>query len=239
MIGAIASSLSTLQASSRVLENSANNLANINTTGFKRSQVSLSEVGPGAGVAVGAVRRDVSQGPLIQTGNAFDLAIQGEGFIQVRQPNGEAAFTRDGALAVDANGQLVTSTGLPLEPPIQLPAGANNFSIASDGTVTSILQDGTAADVGQMNLVRFPNPGGLRAEGNNLLTATAASGAPTPGIPGQGGLGTLHQESLEGSNTDIVSDLTTLVVAQRSFEIGTRVFRVGDSVLEATVDLVA
>lgn len=239
MIGAIASSLSTMQASSRVLQNSANNLANTNTVGFKRSQVSLREVGPGSGVAVGAVRRDTSQGPIIQTGNAFDLAIQGDGFLQNRQPDGRAAFTRDGALATNSEGQLVTSGGLPLDPPIQLPANTDNFSIAADGTVSSVLQDGTTAEVGQINLVRFPNPAGLRAEGNNLLSATAASGDPIPGIPGDGGLGTLSQGSLEGSNTDIVSDLTSLVVAQRTFEIGTRVFRVSDSVLEATVDLVA
>lgn len=237
MIGALSSATSSLLAQSRVLDNTSNNLANVNTPGFKNARVNLRDTGAGSGVAVGSVSRETSQGPIQVTNRSLDLAIAGEGFFQVQLPNGNTAYTRDGSLSVADNGQLVTSGGLPVQPGIVIPADASEISVASDGTVSAVGPNGPQV-VGNLTLARFPNAAGLLNAGNNLQFASNAAGDPIVGVPGEAGLGTVEQGALEGSNVDLVSNFASLLISQRTFEAGTKVVRVQDDILGETVNLV-
>lgn len=238
MINAISTGASSLAAHNRLLNVASNNLSNVNTNGFQASQVNLQDVGAG-GVAVGSISRDQSPGPLQVTGNQLDFAITGAGFLQVQQPDGTAAFARDGSLAVNADGQLVTSQGLLVQPPINIPPEATGLSVASDGTVSATLPGNQEPQaVGNLTLARFPNPQGLSSLGGNLFGETGASGAPQVDIPGAGGFGSIEQGVVEGSNVNIVSELTSLLLAQRGFEVGTRVIQAGDELFETTIDMI-
>jgi flagellar basal-body rod protein FlgG len=235
------------------LDSIANNIANANTSGFKRQEAEFEDllyqnvrggaltgagtVAPagvqlGAGARVVATTRGGAQGPLQQTGNPLDLAIEGQGFFPVMRTSGELAYTRAGALKLDAQGRLTTSEGLPLEPPITVPVDATQITVAQDGTV-SVVQAGQAQPVrvGQLQLATFANPGGLEAVGHNLFIPTGASGDPLLGAPATDGRGTIMQNALEGANVDVVEEMIGLIRAQRSYEINSRVIQAADEML--------
>ena len=238
----------------------ANNLANVNTTGFKRTQANFQDLlyvvmrEPGAltqngfatpsGVQIGSGAELVSTSMVFTpgvsepTGRALDLAIQGDGFFVVQLQNGEA-YTRDGGLTLDATGQIVTSSGFRLSPSITIPNAADKqIAVAPDGTVTVKNADGTTSQVGQIQIARFANAGGLRAGGGNLLYSTASSGPATLTTPGLDGTGTIAQGVLEKSNVDVVNELVNLITAQRAYEMNSRAIKVGDEMLQDTSSLV-
>jgi flagellar basal-body rod protein FlgG len=235
------------------LDTIANNLANSNTTGYKRQDAEFEDLlyqnvrGPaltgtgqtaptgvqvGMGVRVVAVQRLFSQGSLQQTGNPLDVAIEGQGFLSVMRPTGEPAYTRAGSLKLDAEGRLVTSDGLPVEPPITVPTDATSVTIAADGTVSATRPgQPRPAPRGQLQLVTFPNPGGLEGAGRNLYTATAASGDALSGTAGTEGRCTLMQGALETSNVEVVNEMIALIRTQRAYEINSKVISAADEML--------
>jgi len=236
------------------LDTIANNMANANTTGFKRQAAEFEDLlyqnvrtaGPtedggstiptetqiGSGSRVVATSRSFAQGTLTQTGNTYDLGIQGKGFFQVMRPNGDMAYTRAGALKLDNQGRIVTSDGFPLQPPVTVPNNATSVTVGSDGTVTATEPNQTAAvPLGQIQLATFTNTDGLNSVGQNLYEATASSGQPTSGAPGVGALGTLQQGALEASNVDIVNEMVNLISAQRAYEINSKVVTAADEML--------
>ncbi len=259
MIRALYSSATGMQAQETMIDVTANNLANVNTNGFKRSQVDFadllystirqagSEVAQGLatpiGLQIGSGVRPVgttklfAPGSLEKTGNPTDVAIEGDGFFQVTMPSGELRYTRDGSFRTDANGTLVTSTGYALSDQITIPPGATSISVGSDGTV-SVNVNGVIQNAGQLQVARFQNPAGLSSEGGNLFAETAASGAAVPGLPGVNGNGTLLGGFLERSNVEVVTELISLITAQRAYEINSRAIRAGDEMLSTTTDIV-
>jgi len=233
----------------------SNNLANASTTGFKRDRAVFSDliyqnvvqVGAqssedtlnpsglnlGTGVRTVATEKLFTQGNIIQTGNPLDVAIQGRGLLQVSLPDGTLAYSRDGTLQMDETGQLVTSMGYPIEPSITIPDGTLSVTISSDGVV-SVLEPGSAApsEVGSIQLADFINPTGLQPIGNNLFLESAASGSPQTGTPGLDGLGTLVQNSLEGSNVNTVEELVNMIEAQRAYEMNSKAISTVDQMLQ-------
>lgn len=244
------------------IDNTANNLANINTNGFKRGQadfqdlmyVNLRQPGAeasqgltvptglqiGSGVRVSGVTKVFTEGTLVPTQNPLDIAIEGDGFLQVTLPSGETRYTRDGALRLNAVGSLVTSDGFPINPQVTIPQEAVSVQIAADGTV-SVVNAGatnTTSPVGQITLVRFQNAAGLTAEGRNLFAESASSGQPLIATPGLNGTGFLRQGYLERSNVDATTELINLILAQRAYEFNTRTVRTADNMLAATSELI-
>lgn len=234
----------------------ANNLANVNTTSFKKSRVDFqdllyetikpagTETSAGAtipeGIQVGHGVRPVSiaklysQGNMIQTGNPLDLVIEGDGFFQIQLPDGTTAYTRDGSFKIDQNGQVVTADGYPLSPAITIPTDNTEITVGSDGIV-SVLQPGnnTPTNVGTLQLVKFVNPAGLDSRlGRNLVLETGASGAPVAGQPGLNGIGTLEQGFLENSNVQVVEEILNLIIAQRAYEANSKVIQTSDEMLQ-------
>ena len=242
--------MSTQQTS---VDNTANNLANANTTGFKRTRVAFQDllyqrvraaggedgaappatlqIGHGA-VAVATVGT-FTQGGLTETGNALDLAINGAGFLPVRMPDGQQTYTRDGALTMTAQGLLVTQSGFTVEPGIEIPQDAVDVQIQADGTVRARLpgQD-EPVELGQVELVRFQNPAGLRMLGGNLYGASESSGTPLAGPPGTEGRGTLQQGFLESSNVDVVQEMVELIASQRAYELNSKMVQAGEEMLQ-------
>ncbi len=234
----------------------SHNLANVNTSGFKKSRAEFQDliyqtmIQPGApsddgtqypsGIQVGlgvrpvAVAKFFTPGDLINTGNNLDLAIDGEGFFQVTLPDGTIAYTRAGNFRLDRDGRIVTNDGYPLEPGITVPADASGITVGGDGRVT-VTQPGTVApvEIGTIELARFINPGGLKAIGKNLFLETDASGAPTTGAPGTEGRGTIVQGFLEMSNVNIVEELANLIIAQRAFDINSKAVQTSDEMLQS------
>ena len=235
------------------LDTIANNLANANTAGYKRQDAEFEDLlyqnvrsatpnavggaAPagtqvGSGVRVVTTSRAFAQGSLQQTGNPLDIAIEGSGFIGVTRASGEIAYSRAGNLKVDAQGRLCTNDGLAIEPPITVPTDATSITIASDGTVSALSAGQRApTQLGQLQLVTFPNPNGLTALGHNLYTATAASGEPVIGAPGTDGRGTILQGALEGSNVEMVSEMVNLIRTQRAYDINSKVISAADDML--------
>ncbi|PZP63007.1 MAG: flagellar basal-body rod protein FlgG [Azospira oryzae] len=233
----------------------ANNLANVSTNGFKRSRAVFEDLlyqtlrQPGAqssqqtqipsGLQIGtgvrpvATERIHTQGNLQQTGNALDVAIQGPGFFQVLLPDGTTAYTRDGSFQADANGQLVTASGYPVQPAITIPANAISITIGKDGTV-SVVQPGSAIpiQVGSLQLATFVNPAGLQSYGENLYLETAASGTPNVNTPGTNGAGLLNQGYVETSNVNVVEELVSMIQTQRAYEINSKAIQVSDQMLQ-------
>ena len=216
----------------------SNNLANVNTTGFKKSRAvfedllyqNVTQVGAsttqntqaasglelGTGVRVVATEKTYTQGNLDQTGNALDLAINGRGFFQVLMPDGTVAYTRAGDLQMNATGQLVTSSGYTVQPAITIPQGAQSITIGNDGTVSAQLAGQSApTTVGNLQLADFVNPAGLQPRGENLLSESASSGTAQTGTPGQNGLGTLQQGAVESSNVNVVEEMVNMIETQR------------------------
>lgn len=261
MLRALYTAATGMQAQQTNLDTIANNLSNSSTTGFQARRMQFqdliyqSTVMPGAaasqqttvatGLQVGLGTRSSAseiiqlQGDLSQTGNPLDLAIEGQGLFQVLLPNGEIAYTRSGAFHQDAQGNVVTSDGNPLQPAIAIPAGATSITIASDGTVSVTLTGQTAAQqVGSMQLALFPNPGGLNSVGQNLYLATTASGEPTIGTPGgANGLGQIEQGYQEQSNVSVVDEFINMIVAQRSYEASSRVVDAANQMLQLVNNL--
>ncbi|MBW4051719.1 MAG: flagellar basal-body rod protein FlgG [Proteobacteria bacterium] len=233
----------------------SNNLANVNTTGFKQDRAvfedllyqnqtqagantsqtteSPSGMSIGTGVQVVATEKDYSQGSLTQTGNPLDVAIQGQGFFQIQMPDGTIAYTRDGTFQTNAQGQLVNSSGYMVQPGITIPQGAQSVTIGSDGTVSVTLAGQSAAtQIGQIQLANFINPPGLQPIGQNLLTQTAASGSPQTGSPGTNGVGTLAQGELESSNVNVVEELVNMIQTQRAYEMNSKAISTVDQMLQ-------
>lgn len=233
----------------------ANNLANVNTTGFKRDRANFETLAYqqviaagsqadsqnklaiglnlGTGVQLTGTERIDTQGTLNTTGNSFDLAIEGAGFFQLQRPDGSIAYTRAGNFKTNAEGTLVSADGLPLIPQIQLPEGVTSVTIGNDGTVSATVPGQNApTQIGQIETARFVNPAGLQATGGNLLTETAASGAPQVGAAGLEGRGAIRQGALEQSNVNTVEELVDMIETQRAYEIASKMIKATDEMLQ-------
>ncbi|HCO43986.1 MAG TPA: flagellar basal-body rod protein FlgG [Gammaproteobacteria bacterium] len=233
----------------------SNNIANVNTTGFKRERAvfedllyqNVRQVGAnstqdtqlpsgfslGTGVRVVATEKLHSQGNLVNTGNPFDLAVQGKGFFQILMPDGSLAYTRDGSFQINQDGQLVTSSGYEVQPSITVPEGALSVTIGSDGTVSALLPGSTApTQIGSLQLTDFINPAGLQAVGQNLLIESGSSGAPQTGTPGLNGLGTLTQGAVESSNVNVAEELVNMIETQRAYEMTSKAIQSADQMMQ-------
>lgn len=232
----------------------SNNLANVNTAGFKKSRGDFQDllyqtirmagtssgtgtqiptgIQVGSGVRPASVQRIFTPGDFQNTQNALDLAIEGEGFFQVVLPDGTMAYTRAGAFKKDSTGRIVTSDGFPIEPGITIPSDALNITISANGTI-SVLQAGntTPVEIGTIQLVRFSNPSGLNSIGRNLFLQTAASGESIAGNPGESGFGTIAQGFLEASNVNIAEELVSMIIGQRAYEINAKAIQTADEMM--------
>lgn len=233
----------------------SNNLANVSTTGFKRDRAIFEDLlyqtvrQPGAqssqdttlpsgllrgtGVRTVATEKIHTQGNIVQTDNALDMAIEGRGYFQILRPDGSLGYTRDGTFQLDAQGQMVTSSGYLLQPAITIPNNAQSVTIGADGVV-SVLEAGNAAptQVGTVQLADFINPSGLQAMGHNLFQETGSSGAPQQGNPGVGGLGSINQGSLETSNVNVVEEMVNMIETQRAYEINSKAIAASDQMMQ-------
>jgi flagellar basal-body rod protein FlgG len=232
----------------------ANNLANVNTTGFKRDRASFAtlayqiHMAPGStsaadnkyaiglnvgtGVEIRGTARIDTQGTVSTTGNALDIAIQGAGYFQVQKPDGQIAYTRAGDFNLSAEGTIVTPDGMPLIPQIQVPEGATSLAIGADGTVTAALAgQAEPSNLGQIEIARFVNPAGLQALGGNLLAETGASGAAQVGAPSLDGRGALQSGALESSNVNVVEELVDMIETQRAYEVNSKMIQATDEML--------
>ena len=243
-----------VQAQDAKLQAIANNLANVNTVGFKRDRVVFEDLfyqvdkQPGAqtadntvsngvqlgnGVTIVGTQKLFTNGSIQTTGQSLDVAITGNGFIQVRRPDGEPAYTRAGQLQVDSNGVLVNAQGLPLVPQITVPNNATAITIGENGVVSaSVPGSVTPTQLGQLTLTTFVNPAGLQALGENLFQETAASGNPNEGKAGDGAFGKIKQGALEGSNVQVVEEMVDMIAAQRTYEMNTKVLSAADNMLQ-------
>lgn len=260
MIRALYTAASGLQAQQLNTDIIANNIANANTPGFKRDRINFqdllyqtfrragqttltgsmvpSSLRVGHGVRPIATQKIFTTGAAQQTANPLDLMINGDGFFQVTMADGSAAFTRDGTFKIDSEGNIVTADGLMIEPAVSIPADAVRIDIATDGTVSVLTgNETTLTQVGQIELVRFPNPAGLEAIGQNLFRQTDASGDPISGVPGEEGFGQIAQGFVEMSNVSIVEELIQLIIAQRAFETNSRAVDVSDQLLNIANNL--
>ena len=187
----------------------------------------------GTGVRVVATEKLHSQGNLVNTGNPFDLAVQGKGFFQILMPDGSLAYTRDGSFQINQDGQLVTSSGYEVQPSITVPEGALSVTIGSDGTVSALLPGSTApTQIGSLQLTDFINPAGLQAVGQNLLIESGSSGAPQTGTPGLNGLGTLTQGAVESSNVNVAEELVNMIETQRAYEMTSKAIQSADQMMQ-------
>ena len=261
MIKALFTSATGMNAQQLVVDNTANNLANVNTTGFKKSQADFNDLiyitlrtpgsesaqglqvpnglQIGSGVRVAGTTKLFSEGVLENTGNPLDVAIEGDGFLQVTLPDGSIRYTRDGSLHKNQSGQLVNTDGFLISPQVTIPSDALSVDIGTDGTI-SIVSAGspnTSKQIGQLQVARFVNPAGLSSMGNNLFAETGSSGTAVPTTPSQNGAGSIRQAFLERSNVDVVAELVNLILAQRAYEFNTRAVRTADEMLSDTNNL--
>jgi flagellar basal-body rod protein FlgG len=238
----------------------ANNMANVNTTGFKRDRADFQDlmyqalrlqgvttedgsqiptgINIGHGTVLAAVQKLFTQGNYEQTENQLDLAIEGNGFLQVTLPSGDTAYTRAGTLKSDSQGRVVTSDGYLITPNITIPQNTTNISIETDGTVSATVQGQSGPQqLGTIELATFTNPAGLRAMGKNLFLETDASGTPITGKPGENGLGTVLQGYLEGSNVSVVQEMVNMIVGQRAYEANSKSIQAADEMLRQANNL--
>jgi flagellar basal-body rod protein FlgG len=244
-----------MQAQDDKLQAIANNIANANTVGFKRDRVMYEDLfyqierQPGAqrddatlapngiqrgnGTRMVGTQKVFTTGSLQTTGQALDVAIVGQGFLQVELPNGKMAYTRSGQLQLNADGRLVNAQGLPVQPQITVPANATAITIGDNGVVSATIAGAaTPTELGQLSLANFINPTGLLALGDNLYQETAASGAPTEGVPGTEAFGKLKQGALESSNVQVVEEMVDMIAAQRTYEMNTKVLSAADNMMQ-------
>ncbi len=232
----------------------ANNLANVNTTGFKRDRANFQSLGYqlmtqagasasaenryatglnlGTGVRMAGTARTETQGTLTATGNNLDMALEGAGYFQVQMPDGRTGYTRAGNFNLSADGTIVTSDGKALQPAIQIPEGTTAISIASDGTVSAaIAGQAEASELGRIEIARFTNPAGLMAIGDNILVETTASGAPQVGAAGEEGRAVIRSGMLEGSNVNVVEELVDMIETQRAYEVNSKMIQAADEMM--------
>ena len=256
MIRALFTASTGMIAQQMNIDTIANNLANVNTTGFKKSRVNFQDlmyetikpagtettagttipegIQIGHGVRPSAISKLFTPGNLIQTGNPLDLVIEGDGFFQVELPDGTTAYTRDGSFKINGEGTIMTADGYPLTPGLTIPTDAEQITVGSDGTI-SVRVPGTATPtaLGTLQLVRFPNPSGLDARlGRNLLLESEASGTPTTGQPGLDGIGMIEQGFIENSNVQVVEEILHLIIAQRAYEANSKIIQASDEMLQ-------
>ncbi len=261
MVNALNTAASGMEAQMEQIDQITNNLANVNTAGYKRTRAEFQDLmyetlqEPGAnssaqtqapvgiqrgmGVKVAGTQRSFEMGKPQATKRELDMFIQGDGFFTVALPNGEQAFRRDGTFYRSATGRVETVDGYPLQPEIQIPQNASRLEIAEDGSV-SVYGTGPAAQkttIGQIQLATFVNNGGLKAMGKNLFVPTDASGQPNVSAPGQGGAGGIIQGYIEGSNVEMVREMTEMISAQRAFEMNSKVLQSVDSILQNTANI--
>lgn len=262
MLRALYTSATGMKAQETLMDVTANNIANVNTTGFKKSQVNFADLlyttsrAPGTEVATGQVSptglqvgsgvrvvgttKSFNAGTIEITGNPLDVAISGDGFLKVRLPNGDFRYTRDGSLKTDAVGNLTTADGYLLEPAITISQDVlqSKMSIGADGTISGLNSQGQPVTAGKLQIAKFINPAGLSSEGGNLYAVTPASGPEQIGDAGVNGAGTFMGSSLEKSNVEVVTELISLITAQRAYEVNSRAIRAGDEMLSTTNDIV-
>ena len=261
MLKALTTAATGMLAQQNNLDVVANNVANVNTTGFKKSRVEFQDLlstavrTPGAmisqgtyqpvgieiglGVKTSATTRTFTEGVQVATGRRYDVAIEGEGFIQIARDDGTLAYTRDGSLQIDAMGQLCTSDGYLVQPQITIPQNTVEVNITPDGTVSVRTgTDTTQNNVGMIQLARFQNPAGLLSIGHNLYVETPGSGVPIIGTAGQDGFGTFAQGFLEGSNVQLVDELINLIKAERAFESNSKVITTSSDILRQTNQII-
>lgn len=259
MIRALSSASTGLEAQQANIERISNDLANVNTDGYKRGRIEFKDLmyetikEPGAqlgsgsqtpvgiqqgmGVRVGANHKVFEQGPARMTYHQLDLMIEGSGFFPVQMPNGEIAYTRSGAFHRDPSGKLVLGSGAKLIPEITIPPNASGLNIAANGEVKVGLPGGQESVIGQIQLVTFMNEEGLSSAGEGIHKATSASGAPLQGVPGENGMGSVLQGALEGSNVNVANSMVELIQAQRAYEMNTKVMSVADQMMGATSNI--
>ena len=254
MIRALYTAASGMNAQQANIDNVAHNLANVNTTGFKKSRVEFEDLvyqqirtagtptsqeaeapiglETGLGTRAVATARNFATGNLRSTGSPLDIAVEGAGFFQVTLPGGETGYTRAGAFHLSGQGQLVTADGMAVEPQVTIPANATTVSISKDGIVSVSVPGQAPQQVATIELASFQNPAGLEARGGNMFVATTASGDPTTGVPGTDGLGTLAQGFVEESNVSVVEEMVNMILGQRAYEANSRVIRAADEMLQ-------
>ncbi len=256
MMRAMGTAASGMKAMQTQIDTISNNLANVNTTGYKKSSMQFqdllyesvvpggqvqadgltapSRVEVGHGVKMVATHKDFSQGTVVSTSNPLDVMIEGDGFFQLRLPDGTLGYTRDGSFKMDAERNLVTALGYRVEPAIQIPVDATEVAIARDGTVSVRLAGDNAnvQEIGRLELARFPNPAGLQAKGSNVFLESPGSGAPLTGNPGLDGLGEVASGFLEMSNVETVDELVRMITAQRAYELNSKTITMADQMLQ-------
>jgi len=255
MIRALYTAASGMNAQQSNIDNIAHNLANVNTTGFKKSRIEFEDlvyqkikaagspssaeaeapIGLEAGLGTRAVAtaRNFASGNLRATGSSLDLAIEGNGFFQITLPGGETGYTRAGTFHLSGQGEVVTNEGYTLEPQISIPANATSITVSKDGIISvSVPGQGAPQQIGTLELAQFQNPAGLEARGGNAFTVTSASGDPTTGVPGTDGLGTLVQGFVEDSNVSVVEEMVNMILGQRAYEANSKVIRAADEMLQ-------
>jgi len=260
MLRSLTTAATGMIAQQNYLDVVANNVANVNTTGFKQVRIEFQDLlsqaarTPGAlmnqgtyqpvgieiglGVKTAATTRIFTQGVAISTGRNLDIEIEGDGFLQVMKEDGTLAYTRDGCLQVDSMGQLCTNDGLLIQPAVTIPRNASEINITQDGNISVVIGgETTQTIVGSLQLVKFQNPSGLLSIGHNLYTETPASGNPVQDTPGQNGMGKIQQCMLEGSNVQIVDELIGLIKAERAFESNSKIINTSSEILQLTNNL--
>ncbi|MDY0110490.1 MAG: flagellar basal-body rod protein FlgG [Candidatus Krumholzibacteria bacterium] len=261
MMRAMGTAASGMKAMQLQIDTISNNLANVNTTGFKKSTMQFQDllyesvvpggqlradglVGPsrvevGHGVKMVSTSKDFRLGTVVSTGNPLDLMIEGDGFFQLRLPDGDLGYTRDGSFKLDGERNIVTSLGYRLEPALQVPADAVEIGIARDGTVSVQLagQSANVQEIGRIELVRFPNAAGLIAKGSNVFLESPASGVPMTANPGEDGVGELASGFLEMSNVETVDELVRMITAQRAYELNSKTIGVADQMLQTVANI--
>jgi flagellar basal-body rod protein FlgG len=259
MIRALSSAATGLAAQSANIERISNDLANVNTDGYKRSRTEFNDlmyetlkepggqlgagsqspvgVQTGMGVKVGAAHKIFEQGTAKMTYHPYDLMIDGKGFFPVQMPNGEIAYTRNGAFHLDSQARLTLSNGAQILPQIQVPTNAQGVQIGSNGEVRALLPNNGETVIGQLQLITFTNEQGLMAQGEGMYRATVASGQPQQGIPGENGVGGIQQGALEGSNVNVANSMVDMITTQRAYEMNTKVMGIADQMLGATANI--
>jgi flagellar basal-body rod protein FlgG len=254
VIRALYTAASGMNAQQMNIDNVAHNLANVNTTGFKKGRMEFEDLvyqqikAPGSptstegqspigldaglGSRVVATARNFSNGNLRNTNSQYDMAIEGQGFFQVSLPGGETGYTRSGNFHLNGEGQIVTNEGYGLEPAITIPQGATSVAISKDGIVSAAIPGQAPQQVGTIELATFQNPAGLEARGGNVFVLSNASGDPTTGVPGTDGMGTVAQNFLEDSNVSVVEEMVNMILGQRAYEASSKVIRAADEMLQ-------